>query len=1398
MSSAFFLFYLFPVFGQVVNSPTTYSSSSSNLQPNTSWTVRLEEINKVFVENVGQFDGRGNKLGANAIVYGVRQNGVEIYFTSGGVIFRHDEIQRVSENDEYEHDGHRDSKDGIGSESERPPRSEIHMMNLQWIASNKDVKILAEDKVDNYFTYAGLNSESGKHTLKANAYKKITYKNIYQGIDAEFSFPENNSGIKYTLIVNKGANPSVIKWSYNGAKESVADVSGNIRIVSSFGEFIEHAPLSYQNGIEIESSFEVEKNIVSFKLANYDSGKVLVIDPWITIPNFLFENKAYDIDWDYSGNIYAYGGAPPFQLTKINWTGAVQWTYTNSNNFEGTWYGDFAVDRNTGTLFISEGVGFFGGAGMSKVNTWGSEVVYLKGVFGFNEAWRIAYNSCTNTGVIAGGCTNNIHQAGTFDSSLTFINPVNTLGAIAPDYYHDFSLIALDDTNCYMATNRSTSNSNYDNVLLKCPIPGLSPTDYAVPDGHSFNEGNGIKYIAGVGKKGAAGFNGMSKSPNFLYTYDGATLKKWNPWSGTFIKSITVSTDTFKFGGIAVDECDNVYVGNCKQVSIYDSNLQFINSASAPDTVYDIILGIAGEIFACGNGFVTAMNLFSTCASSGAPYSLSTASTGSTCNGNDGTATVNVNGGSSSLNFKWLPGGQTSQTITGLAPGKYTVVVYGRCSNSSASIVVPVLSGFTDQSHTATPVSCYLSNDGTATETVSGGTPPYTYQWSVVGQTGQTISSLASGAYYVTVKDANGCQTKDSVIIYSYSPKIVINTFVIDIPCNINSHGLVSISAQGGTPPYSYLWVDGSTNSSITTDSAGVYTVLVTDTKGCTAKSDSMILTNRYRWELLSTEITDACDGKGKIVLHLSRLIPGDLYQFTWRDSSLNIVQGDSVVDNLLPGTYSCFIHTTCKNDYFIFTIHSPDFKISVNQVNLTCNGSNNGKAWLSMASDTLSYSHKWNTMPMQISDTIVGLSAGTYVCTIKDSGGCEKTVSVNITEPPVIAVSANATFSCGASTGAASGSVIGGTGLYTYFWSNGRADSLIDNLSAGTYSLTVTDSNGCKGTSAVNVTIPSPIIASAVLVSSDTCGSGSGSTQVAATGGIVPLTFLWSNGQSTQTISNLPADVYKVTVTDANGCSVTTTVAVTDVSSQITLLAIAISPDKCGNTDGVAEVTTAGGIGILAYSWSNGQTTQTINNLTAGTYTVTVTDGNGCSATASTSIDNLAADTIKFISFQHVIEEGDSVTLIIIGGLTYTWLPVKSLSCLNCASPIASPTVTTNYTVTVTDKNGCIVTATINVIVNRFCSNEEDIFIPNVFSPNNDGKNDLLFIEGNGLRDIYWAIYDRWGNRLFESYDQVHGWDGTYNGKTMDNGTYVYYLKATCVKTNSEVKLKGNVSIVH
>jgi hypothetical protein len=331
------------------------------------------------------------------------------------------------------------------------------------------------------------------------------------------------------------------------------------------------------------------------------------------------------------------------------------------------------------------------------------------------------------------------------------MTPVNVLTASTA--LHDMTLLALDNNgNHYMASARSQAFPSFaDNLLIKGPASTLIPLAYSVYDGYGFVEVATVQYVLNIVGT-ANGFNGIAVSPNFLYTYDGAALKKWNPNTGTLTSSVVVTATPYSWGGLAVDDCDNIYVGVQSSVNTYDVNLNLTGSIALSNTVYDIRLGPLNKLYAAGNGFVSEIQLTAPPCTS---LNLSVSVTSSCPNG---TAIANATGGTGPYTYSWSPSGQMTATATGLSSGTYYVTVIDNSCVPKVqvdSVVVPA-DNLTVNIN-VTNASCFSCNDGSAIAVVSGGSPGYTYTWTPSGGNAATASNLSPGNYTCCITDSLGC-----------------------------------------------------------------------------------------------------------------------------------------------------------------------------------------------------------------------------------------------------------------------------------------------------------------------------------------------------------------------------------------------------------------------------------------------------------------------------------------------------------------------------------------------------------------------------------------------------------------------------------------------------------------
>jgi gliding motility-associated-like protein len=367
------------------------------------------------------------------------------------------------------------------------------------------------------------------------------------------------------------------------------------------------------------------------------------------------------------------------------------------------------------------------------------------------------------------------------------------------------------------------------------------------------------------------------------------------------------------------------------------------------------------------------------------------------------------------------------------------------------------------------------------------------------------------------------------------------------------------------------------------------------------------------------------------------------------------------------------------------------------------------------------------------------------------------------------------------------------------YVWSDGTTGPIITITQPGVYSFTVGDyCHGSWSTLLTDTLVVLPCCSltnsTATAVAANCFGAASGSAFAAPGSGDPPFTYNWfPSGGTSATATGLIAGNYFCIIADSSGCRDTVTTVITEP----TALAATINTVNTlcpGDNSGAATVTASGGTPGYQYSWNTVpvQTTSAVSALTAGSYAVTITDLNGCTSTFTSLITAGSGPPVDAGAATQILF-GNSVTLSPSGAVTYSWLPATGLSCTNCANPIASPVVTTTYTVTGTDASGCINSDTVTVIVDVQCG---ALFVPNVFSPNRDGLNDKLMVFGNCITEIQFDVYDRWGNRVYTSVNPDEGWDGTWKGDLLDNGIYAWQLSAVLI-TGETKMLSGEVQLL-
>lgn len=764
---------------------------------------------------------------------------------------------------------------------------------------------------------------------------------------------------------------------------------------------------------------------------------------------------------------------------------------------------------------------------------------------------------------------------------------------------------------------------------------------------------------------------------------------------------------------------------------------------------------------------------------------------------NTGSAQFNASGGTT---YAWSPSTGLSSTsisnpvATPASTQTYVVTVTDAngCTDTD-NITVTVSSNLVVNVTPSAPTTC---PGGNVSLTASGGT---TYTWSpaagLSATTGATVTATPSATttYTVSASNAGGC-TGSTTVTVTIGPNLVPTITPSSATVCIGSS--VQLTASGGT---TYTWspstgLSATTGATVTASPTvqTTYTVSVTDGGGCSGTASVTVDVGSSLVVSVSPSSATICPGSNV------QLDASGATNYSWSPSTgLSSTTGATVIANPAVTTTYNVTGTDvsgCSGSTTVTITISNNLTATATSTDENC-GQADGTATVTPAGNcTSGYTYSWNTTPVQqTTQTATGLSGGTYTCTVT-CGGCSAATSVTVINNagPSASVTAQNDAACGYSNGGATITPVGGTAPYTYVWSNGQTSASLQNVSAATYSVTVQDANGCQAYNTITVnSLPGPSI-TIVSTTNASCFLPNGGASISVSGGTAPYTYSWNSSpvQTTQNLQNVPGGNYTVTVSDAGGCTATANIFISQTGGMI-LTAMSTNED-CGQMNGTVTVVASQGTGNYNYNWNTSppQTSSTVTGLGAGTYTVTVTDG-VCSATTTVTVQGNPGPDAGFTAYPSNISAGGEVNFTDNSSgnvVSWQWDFGDGSSGVT-QSPDHAYTNIGSFlvTLTVTDANGCTDTYSDTIEVHDIFT----FYIPNSFSPNNDGTNDVFAPKGISVDPDNYEMYifDRWGNCVFQSNvwdtkkNEGEGWNGTVNNKgdvetdiVMD--VYVYRIR--------------------
>ena len=702
----------------------------------------------------------------------------------------------------------------------------------------------------------------------------------------------------------------------------------------------------------------------------------------------------------------------------------------------------------------------------------------------------------------------------------------------------------------------------------------------------------------------------------------------------------------------------------------------------------------------------------------------------------------------------------------------------------SPIVLSPVISGEAEHYYwSASPdFSSYINTDFTSPQVEVRPAVATTYYLRVVGR-------------YCTVESSVNVQVSD----FSLSSP---GNYVV---CYGDSMMISVTPSVEGT--YSYSWqpagsiVNGGNTATpwVRPMEHTVYTVTATNEYGCSVTLDVPVRIRRFESEV---SVTDAsCNGKfdGAVSLTVTGGVPPYFYSWSNGASSVHLT-------HLAAGIYTVTVtdNTGCKGvDSFYVSQPEPLVVQQVQMQPVFCDRNCNGWVSVNASGGTSPYQYHWLHGD---SDCVAdSLCAGIYMMEVTDSHGCRTLGSYAVTDSSSYDLAYRLVpLSC-------SGDCDASITLTTDFspfghqvvWNQNPQwdDDSLTNLCAGIYQAAIDVENGCSYHLYLQIDEVNALQFVNLFVTQPLCyGDSNAVIQTDVVGGTAPY-VLGVNGETVESpVTGLVPGAYTISVTDAAGCRIESSVEIGQ-PNPLLLSESHASPPCIEICTGAVSLSVEGGTVPYRYVWSNGAEVPALDGLCAGSYEVSVTDRNGCIATLSLALTDSSAfptdiiawcdeDTVYAgqVTHLHATELGTP--------FQYQWNPPVDVESPTASSSVARPMVTTTYVVVVTDEFGCIKTDTVLVYVRDVICEEPYVFVPNAFTPNGDGKNDILYVRGEVVSEVSFKVYDRWGEKVFETTDMTQGWDGTFRGQPCEAGVYDYHLQVTCLGMKRYFR-KGNVTLL-